>query len=67
MKYFIKVIPFEYLKQDIKQYKNIPYDIISYDQINFELKFTLDINKHFRVDRINITIKEDTTINNNYG
>ncbi len=32
----------------------------------FELQFSLDVQKHYRIDRINITVKDNTTINKRY-
>ncbi len=66
LQYFFQIIPYEYSKQDLKQYNKIGYKVVAYDQIYFGLEFSLDVNKHYRVDRINITIKDNSTINNNY-
>ncbi len=66
LQYFFKIIPYEYLKWDLKQYNKISYKVISYDKIYFGLEFSLDMNKHYRIDRINITIKDNITINKNY-
>ncbi len=64
--YFLTIKPYEYLKQDLNQYKSISFEIKYWDRIHFELEFSLDIQKHFRVDRINITIKDNATINKGY-
>ncbi len=66
LEYFFDIIPYEYLKEDLKQYNKIVYKVVVYDKIYFGLEFSLDMNKHYRVDRINITIKDNSTINKNY-
>ncbi len=64
--YFFTIIPYEHLKQDLSQYSDILFKVKYWNNIYFELEFSLDVNKHYRVDRINITIKDNTIINKNY-
>ena len=66
LQYFFDIIPYEYSKQDLKQYKKIGYKVVVYDKIYFGLEFSLDMDKHYRVDRINITIKDNSAINMKY-
>ncbi len=66
LQYFFQIIPYEYSKQDLKQYNKIAYKVVIYDKIYYGIEFSLDMDKHYRVDRINITIKDNSTINNKY-